>query len=264
MPKSQLKKVISASRRIDMVGCFPQETAEMLAAKCPPEKIHSLVIWTKNPNNMFNHSALHAQILKYDQLFVHFTVTGMGQTRLEPRVPTLTRAMKFLPELIELVGLPERIRFRFDPIVHLKMPDGSEFTNLPVFREIAPQLKACGIRNVSISWMSVYKKVKARLARHNIEIIPISQAQIVAEAGQLTTIAENHRLTLHFCSIPELPVSRCIDGTALSALHPNQEVCSQKRARGQRKLCGCTESWDIGWYHPCSHGCLYCYANPVS
>lgn len=262
MQKNQ-KKVISASRRIDMVGTSPDQFVNILERKCPPEKVHSLVIWTKNATNLFEFRPLIEKVKQYDQIFIHYTITGMGATSLEPGIEPPAHALKKLPMLVNLVKNPRRIRFRFDPVVHFRFKNSDEFTNLKWFEKFAPELKKSGITDVSISWMSTYKKVMSRLKRHGIDVIAINQQQWDIEFAYLQAVAKNYHIKLHGCCVPQMPRSRCIDGYLLNELHPFGEICSTKKAKGQRKTCGCTESWDIGWYYACIHGCQYCYANPI-
>ncbi len=258
-----MKKVISASRRIDMIGNSPQQLLELFIQKCPPEKVHSLVLWTKNVENLFSYKPLLEKVKQYDQLFFHYTVTGMGGSILEPGVVPPHKAMSSLEKIVKLVNDPRRVRFRFDPIVHLQMKDGSSYTNLSWFEKFAPRIKQTGITDVSISWMSVYRKVSARLKRTGIKIEDVSQDLWQQEYKKIMEIASVFDFTIHGCCVPGMNRSKCIDGLLLSKLHPTGEICSLRKAKGQRVECGCTESWDIGWYFKCIHGCRYCYANPV-
>ena len=257
------KKIISASRRIDMIGNSPQQLLEILTEKCPPEKVHTLVLWTKNVETLFSFKPLLEKVKQYDQLFFHYTITGMGGTILEPGVNPANKAMSWLGKIVDLVKDPRRVRFRFDPIVHLKMADGSSYTNLNWFEKFAPEIKQVGITGISISWMSVYRKVTTRLKRAGIGIQDVSQNLCQQDYKKIMEIASEYNFTIHGCSVPGMPRSKCIDGVLLSELHPTGEECSLRKAKGQRTECGCTESWDIGWYFKCKHGCRYCYANPV-
>jgi len=259
-----MKKVISASRRIDLVAGYPDKMVELLVKKAPPEATHTVVVWTKDPANMLDHAGLHAALAGYDSLFLHLSVTGMGGGPLEHRVPEPHLVLERLPEVLELVGGPDHVRMRFDPVVHVRCPDGSEYTNLKFFAELAPAIARFGIANVSISWMQVYKKVARNLARHGYAPVEVSPERWRSELDFLEEIAAAHGITLHGCCVPGMSPTHCIDGALLGRLHPAAEPCSTARAKGQRELCGCTESLDIGWYEPCRHGCIYCYANPVA
>ncbi len=46
-----------------------------------------------------------------------------------------------------------------------------------------------------------------------------------------------------------------------SAQSPGDFDYTRFKDRGQRQICGCVRSKDIGMYNTCPHGCVYCYAN---
>ncbi len=246
-----------------MVGFFPQRLIEVLEKKCPPEKVHSIVLWTKDPRNLFDHRPLRLTLARYDQLVVHYTISGMGNSYLEPRIPSTSECLALLPKLVGLVGDPQRIRVRFDPIVHLDLPDNKPFSNLKHFQEIARRSAMVNIRDVVISWMEPYKKVCKRLESFGIRIQELTEEAWRIEADWILEQSEKHGVSVLGCCVPKFPGARCIDGEMLSVLHPRMEKASLQKAKGQRERCGCTESWDVGWYNPCPGGCLYCYARPL-
>lgn len=261
--KIKPKKVISASRRVELVGFYPDHLANALEERCPPEKIHSIVLWSKAPQNLLNHQRLNQTIKKYNQLFLHFTISGMGGSFLEPGIPDTKTCLSLLPELINFLKSPSRIRIRFDPIVHFKLPNNRQYTNLYHFHEIATQAKKSSIEHIVISWMEEYPKVIKRLQRYRIKASNLSPEEWEKEKDWIFDQARSIGLQIYGCCVPRLEKTKCIDGKLLMSLHPLKETLSTEKARGQRKQCGCIKSWDIGWYYCCPGGCVYCYANPV-
>jgi len=254
-----LKIVLSASRRTDLVASYPNELVRLLN-DYPPEQVHTVVIWTKNARNLLGHRTLREKLGQFEQVFLQFSITGMGGSLLEPGIPATEESLGQLPELIRLVKCPDRISVRYDPIVNLRI-QGQPYTNLHGLPQVAQRLSALGIQRVTTSWMNPYRKVDRRFRVHGIEPLEFSWQE---QADFMTETCDRWGLKLHACCVEGLPTSRCIDGPVLEALHPRGEKCSQAKASGQRPLCGCTASKDIGWYSQvCGGGCLYCYASPV-
>jgi hypothetical protein len=205
---------------------------------------------------------LRKALKAYRQLYIHLTITGMGGGKFEPMIPLWEEAVGMIDPLIALVGEPQRISWRFDPILEVE-GSGRRYSNFDLFPMLAEAIAPFGINSCRVSWVTPYKKVIARLAKKGWYLAPRALEERLGQAKILKQIARKRGMNLSFCSMDGFPVSRCIDGELLSEIHPDGLVCSKDKAKGQRQLCGCTQSLDIGWYSlRCQHGCLYCYACP--
>jgi len=155
-----MKKVISASRRTDLVAFFPEWFASVLKSEEAKvlgpsghsytvnlglDVVHTVVLWSKNFANVIeNRAGLKDLLQKYDQIYIHLTITGLGDTFIEPGVPPYQTSLSQIENLLEIVGKPERITIRFDPIVYWKERDRIN-TNLHVFEKIAREKGLLGV-----------------------------------------------------------------------------------------------------------------------
>ena len=260
--KSIVRKIISASRRQDMVAFFPDKLIDLLERRCPPEKVHSLVLWTKDPRNMWQFRALNQKLQQYDQIYVHYTITGMGGTCFEPGIPKMVTGLENIGNLLDYLKNPRLLHIRFDPIVNVRMSEGDCYTNLFCFSPVAKVCRQYQLHEITISWMQLYDKVRRRLSQLGLEAIELKKSEQAKQQDWIMEQARQYDIQLHGCCVETLPESSCIDGNLLNALHPNQEMTLIKKSSGQRQRCGCNASWDIGWYEPCGGSCIYCYARP--
>lgn len=276
--------MISASRRTDLVASFPEWLAAALRARrarvlgprgrvrdvdLSPGAVHSIVLWTKDLSNLLrNAHGLRDLLADHDQVYIHFTITGLGGTPVEPGAPEPRAALAQLGEGVAFAGDPRRVSVRFDPVLFWE-EGGAVRSNLSFIRELAPAAAALGVKDVRTSFAQWYGRAKRRAAARGFTYVDPPDEAKRALAGELAAIAAAHGLALHACSqpaldgIPGVLPSACVDGALLESLHPGREPASRKKDRSQRAACRCTESIDIGSYaQACPHGCVYCYANP--
>ena len=235
-----------------------------------PDKIHTVVLWSKDLRNLLaNAHGLRDLLARYDQLYLHLTITGLGGTGVEPGVPSSREALAQVAGLADLVGDPRRVSVRFDPVLFWE-ENGERRSNLPLFAEVAEVSAGHGIRDIRISFAQWYGKARRRAAARRFPYVDPPDEEKRAHAAGLAAIAAARGIVLHACSQPLLAgvlgirSSSCIDGALLEEIHPGREPASRRKDRGQRADCFCTESKDIGSYtQACPHGCVYCYANPI-
>ncbi|MFB3881454.1 MAG: DUF1848 family protein [Armatimonadota bacterium] len=258
-----MNTVISASRRTELVAHYPDYLVHRLE-QVGPERVYTLVVWTKDPTNLLTHTRLSDMVRRVGQLFLHWTVTGLGGTFVEPNVPLPQSQLALLDDIVALVGDPRRIHWRYDPLVSARQDDErASNVDLDLFRSLAEPFARAGVPAVHTSFATIYRKVVRRIAQTGMEFEGYSAEERRRFISALAEEAGRLDMQLITCCEPGFPMQRCIDGELLAALHPDREPCPTDRARGQRGLCGCTVSLDIGRYLPCPNRCLYCYAHPV-
>jgi Domain of unknown function (DUF1848) len=279
-----MKHVVSASRRTDLVAFFPDWLAEVVRAQkaevigpsgrvysvdLRPECVHTFVLWSKNFAPLIaNADGLLDGLRKYDQLYFHFTITGLGGTRAEREVPPPRVTLRQLEPLLEIAGRPDRLCLRFDPVVYWR--EGDEIkSNLNFFEELAPGAAGLGIRDIRTSFAQWYGKSRRRAHKRGFPYVDPALEEKRRDARYLSRIARSCGLNLFACSqdfvadVSGIRPSACIDGRLLQECHPAGAPVSVRKDKTQRRECRCTESVDIGSYaQACPHSCVYCYANP--
>jgi Domain of unknown function (DUF1848) len=239
-----------------------------------PDKVHTIVFWSKN-FGPFIEGGYGEDLRKIGyHLFFNFTVNSEARL-LEPNVPPLAERLHQL-ETLACRYDPRSITWRFDPICFYRI--GSEFKdNLNDFAEIAEKAATLGVRRCVTSFADLYPKVRKRKPPINgFTFLDPPLGKKKAVLLEMAQALKQRNMQLHACcekevlaDIPETSGVRgasCIPNDIIVDIFGGQ--VSLKPDRGQRigDGCGCMVSVDIGsyQYQPCSHNCLFCYANPVS
>ncbi len=269
--------IISASRRTDIPAFYsewfmnrvregylfvqnPFNAKQVRRVSLALDDVDAIVFWTRNPAHLVPHLAeLDEKGYRY---YFHYTITGFSRT-LERSVPRPQAAIDTFIRLSELIG-PEKIIWRFDPILISSLADASEHER--VFTKIATALRGRTHR-VVVSFADIYLKVSRNLMKiEGLKVADITrnEAQLFVLAGNLARIAAANGMEIQSCA-EEVDLSRvgihhgkCIDADMLKQLFGMP--FNTRKDRGQREECGCVASVDIGQYNTCPHGCFYCYA----
>ena len=245
-----------------------------------------VVFWTKNPKPILPY--LHI----LDEMDIHYyfqvTLNDYANEGFEPNVPSVDERVETFKLLSDKIG-KERIIWRFDPLIIT--PSISPRELLTRIWHIGNKLKSYTDKLVfSFVDVKAYRKedVENAEANHAQRIEIVQGLQKIQEAWHnqgwditMATCAEDIDLKSY-----GIEHNRCIDGELMKHifaedkelvyyLHtlkwPERDIFGRLplippkekniKDTGQRKVCGCMVSKDIGMYNTCRHFCVYCYAN---
>lgn len=264
--------ILSVSRRTDIPNYYsdwfyerikqgfvcvrnPMNPHQVSRITLSTELVDCIVFWTKNPEPMLE----RLPELRGYNYYVQFTLTGYGRD-VERNVPD--KKEKMIPvfqRLSEQIGR-ERVVWRYDPI--LFTDQYSAEYHVTAFSQIAEALSGYTKRCI-ISLVDTYAKNRKEMERLGVYELP--EAEWRAVARKLAEAANQNGMSIAACA-EKMNLSDCGIGRS-SCIDRNliEEIIGcpiqAKKDANQRSECGCVESIDVGTYHTCRNGCLYCYAN---
>lgn len=217
--------------------------------------IDGLCFWTKNP------AAMLPAIGRLDgwPYCIQWTLSGYGP-EIEPGLPDKKTVL--IPQfcrLAEMIG-SERLIWRYDPIFF-----SSIYTyeyHLKTFKMMAEALKGY-TKRVVVSFLDMYAKMQRQATAFGMYV---PKKEILRPfARELARIAEKNGMEIFSCA-EEIELSdvgirhgSCIDRRLMEKIIGVPLKGGEDK--GQRGLCRCMESIDVGTYDSCPNQCRYCYAN---
>jgi len=232
----------------------PVNHSQLYRVSLSPDTVDCIVFWTKDPLNLMPYLD-ELDSLGY-QYYFQFTVTPYGsdlETNLRPKAEIEDTFI----QLSRRVG-SNRVVWRYDPIIlneNISIDYHHEqFTRL--CDRFASTEKYTD--TVVISFVDLYPKIKSpvirELAADEISALAEFIGKTAAEYGlHAVTCCESVDLSSY-----GIEHSSCISRSRI------EEICGCTLdippEKNQRDGCGCYKSIDIGAYHSCINGCVYCYA----
>ena len=244
------------------------------------ENTRLIVFWTKNPEPLMQKLDWFDE--HFPNYYFHFTLNDYS-LKVEPNMPALQKRIEIFIKLSERIG-KEKVIWRFDPLLLTENISVDDL--LRKIENIAGQVSGHTEKMVfSFADIQKYRSVRNNLKRAGIFAREFPEKEMLLAAKGISEIIKNSGMTAATCAeqidLSEFGIihNKCIDDelivklfsediklTEFLGVKKNEKgifVKAKKnlKDKGQRKLCKCITSKDIGDYNTCPAMCAYCYAD---
>jgi hypothetical protein len=197
-----------------------------------------------------------------------YTLNDYEAENLEPNLPTLDYRIETFRGLSDTIG-KKRVVWRFDPLVLTDQITKEQLAEK--VSKIGNQLKGFTEKLVvSFAKVEQHRKVKNNLKKEGIKHLDFTETDINYVANQLAQFGNEFEMKVGACAekydLTKFGIERnkCIDDEFIKNVFSNDAALmdymgnggSQKH-QGQRQLCGCIASKDIGAYDTCKYFCKF-------
>lgn len=260
--------IVSVSRRTDIPAFYstwlfhrmregyalvrnPRNAKQTRFVSLKPEDVQCFVFWTKDARPMF--VRLDEVEALGSAFYFLWTVTPYGP-EIEPGFPRKEEIVSAFRRLSGRIG-PRRTIWRYDPVV---VDDSYPVRkHLDTFARMCASLEGATERCI-VSFVDMYRKLRGK------RITEVAEEDMRTIARGFPKIARAYGLAVQSCceaadfGAEGLLPGGCIDAALVEEL--SGKPVPEKKDAGQRPLCRCAPSVDIGAYDTCPAGCAYCYA----
>ena len=260
------------------------------------EQTRFIVFWSKNPRPLIPY--LKRLQERNIGCYIQFSLNDYTAEGLERGVPSVDSRIETFKELIGILGKGSVI-WRFDPLILTDKISIDNL--ISKIEYIGDKLQGYTEKLVfSFVDISVYRKVESNLRKGGVNYIEWTSASMNEFAKKLSALNRKWGYELATCGekidIEQFGIkhNKCVDDDLIIRLAHHDDVLMKHlgvsieeaglfgdipegalelgerkyavkkksvKDKGQRALCGCIASKDIGEYNTCVHQCEYCYAN---
>lgn len=214
------------------------------------------VLISKDPLKLFTEVTSMASNHSFKpNIIVHCTITGFGETKIEPNVPETAISLEGYSKFINLLG-KDRVVLRCDPVIPTE--------KCAVFAATAVMSKALSTR-IRFSFLDLYSHVKQRFIDAGVGIDKLGIKDGSLHAGlasrlELVQLMKQHVADpsmLSACGEPGVQSEPCVSKRDCDILGVELMPSTSK----QRFACHCAANKTelLKTRGQCKHGCLYCY-----
>ena len=247
-----------------------------------------IVFWSKNPRPLFKYLNYLNEIgMNY---YFQFTLNDYVKEGIEKRVGSVETRIETFIELSDTIG-KEKVIWRFDPYILTETSGIDELLKRTEY--IGNKLYRYTNKLVfSFADIKTYKKVQRNMENAPVKYFEFDEKAMNELAEGIMKLNEKWNLEIGTCAEKidldkyGITHNKCIDEDLMVKLFHHDKKLMEfigfnphfiqtnlfqqpssrykyklKKDKGQREMCGCIISKDIGQYNTCPHECVYCYAN---